>query len=77
MALQALIVIVRFFLFRLKLKWLKNGGVRVFIAPCIFLRTITFFIKKILTLKTILTETFLIILKTYIYYLRHRFANQK
>ena len=30
-----------FFLFRLKLIWLKNGGVKAFIVTCIFLRIIT------------------------------------
>ena len=35
-----------FFLFRFKLKWLKNGGAKVFIVTChIFFRIITFFIK--------------------------------
>ena len=34
-----------FFLFTLKLKWLKNGGPKAFIATCIFFRIIIFFIK--------------------------------
>ena len=35
-----------FFLFRLKLKWLKNGGAKIFMVTCIFLKIIAFF-KKI------------------------------
>ena len=34
-----------FFLLSLKLKQLKDGGVKVFIVACIFFRIITFFIK--------------------------------
>ena len=35
-----------FFIFRLKLKWLKNGGTNVFIVTYIFLRIIIFFTLK-------------------------------
>ena len=39
------LISTRFFLFRLKLKWLKNGRTKVFIVTCIFFRIISFFIK--------------------------------
>ena len=38
------VITTRFFIFRLKLKWLKKGGVKDFIATYIFLRKTTFFI---------------------------------
>ena len=60
-----------FFLLRLKLKWLKNGGAKVFIAAYGFLRIITFLAGDHNINK------FLIILKTYAHYLRHIFINQK
>ena len=34
-----------FFLSRLKLKRLKNGGAKIFNVTCVFLRIITFFIR--------------------------------
>ena len=42
------LITTRSFLFGLKLKWLINGGTKVFIANCIFFRVLTFFIKFIL-----------------------------
>ena len=39
------LITTHFFPLRLKLKWLKNGGTKVFIVACIFLRIIIFFIK--------------------------------
>ena len=35
------LITTRFFLFRLKLKWLKNGGAKLFFVTCIFFRIIT------------------------------------
>ena len=39
------LIATRFFLLMLKLKWYKNGGVKVFIVTCVFLRIIIFLIK--------------------------------
>ena len=39
------LITTRFFLFMLKLKWLKNGGAKAFIAIYIFFKIITLFIK--------------------------------
>ena len=44
------IITTRFFMSRFKLKQLRNGGAKVFIVFCIFLRIITFFIFSILSL---------------------------
>ena len=39
------LITTRFFLFKLKLKWLKYGGAKDFIITCIFPKIITFFVK--------------------------------
>ena len=50
--------LTRFLLFRLKLKWLKNGGAKVFIVTCIFFRMITFIKSFYLELATLKMDLF-------------------
>ena len=85
------LVTAGFFLFRLKVKWLKNGGAEVFIVTCILFRKFTLLKDKsdiIFSVSLSLDQNlmklevynkFLIILKTYVHYFCfcHRFIYQK
>ena len=57
------VITPRFFLFRVKLKWLKNGGAKHLVIH--------------LTTKSFNYNKLPVIFKAHVHYLRHRFINQK